>query len=401
VPVSGHIRAIRLHLVELRYGERVAPYEWSAGIDHRFPALLVEVASDRATGWGEGGLLWSDPLVREPALLQTWVDAAAACLVDRPVAEFRQLGARLTAGPLPSADDDAGWQRARSGPLTWEPAAVAAESALWDLFAREAAVPLRTLLGDGSRRRIPVAPSIGRFRPEAAAAIAAGLVDDGFSVLKLKGGRGVDLDVTIVECVRATIGPDAALRLDPNGGYDASEAGRLALRLAGAGLEYLEQPCPPMSLRRLGELRRVLGVPMALDESVLGAASIVEIHDAAAADVILVEPHQIGGLGHLLDAVSVAEACGLPVGVHAAYSTGVRTAAILHLAAARAAIRCAPDTLYHDLAEDVLGTRIAFDAGCLALPEGPGLGVEVDPDRVAAMAVASFGGSAAPSGRAT
>jgi L-alanine-DL-glutamate epimerase-like enolase superfamily enzyme len=75
--------------------------------------------------------------------------------------------------------------------------------------------------------------------------------------------------------------------------------------------------------------------------------------------------------------------------MHAAYSTGVRTAAVLQLVASCPAFRYAPDTLYHDLRDDVLATPLTLERGEFVVPDGPGLGVEVDTERVDALAIAT------------
>ena len=98
--------------------------------------------------------------------------------------------------------------------------------------------------------------------------------------------------------------------------------------------------------------------------------------------------HAVGGLGRLLDAAGTAEACGLPLGVHAPCCTAFELRGFSISSPARPAFRYAPDTLYYDLREDVLGARFELADGALTVPEGPGLGIEVDRERVEALAVA-------------
>jgi L-alanine-DL-glutamate epimerase-like enolase superfamily enzyme len=391
---AGRIVGITLWLVELAYGARVDPYQWSAADDRRFLCVLAEVASETTSGFGEAGFIDTDPLVRAPVLLETWLDAAAPVVIGRPVEDFRALGAVLQADPLPAVENEraeelASWRTYHAGALTFGPLATAVESALWDLFAREIGVPLRTLYGPGDRRLVPVCPAIGRFDPREAGQLAAELAEEGFQAIKFKGGRGVALDLEILAAARETTALEVPFRLDPNGAYDVGQARRLIAGAAEYGLEYLEQPCPPGQLAETAALRRSSEVPIALDEEVVGPENIVQIHAAAAADVVLLELHAVGGLGRLLEAVATAKACGLPLGVHAAYSTGVRTAGVLHLVAAQPAFCYAPDTLYHDLREDVLATRLELVEGVLTVPTGPGLGVEVDREHIEALAVAS------------
>lgn len=393
---SEPIVSVGLHLLRLEYEPCVVPYEWSGGVDRDFFTILAEVRTESGSGWGEGGFFQEiDALSASPALLEPWLDAASGRLLGRPVAEFRQLGHLLTNSLVPAAPAAAGeglhvWQMARTAPLLWEPAAVAVELALWDLFARRAGIPLRALFGPGNRERVPLAAGIGAMEVQRASSIAAELTEKGFRTLKLKGGRGLDLDTRILEGVRAAVGSDVSLRLDPNSAYDIGQARRLAAAVERYDLEYLEQPCAFDQLANLAALRRTSSVPIALDEAVLGPSRVAEIYALQAADVVMLEFHQVGGVEQLLKTAATAEACGLPLGLHTSYVTGVRTAAVLQLAAATANLRYAPDTLWHGLKEDVLVDPIEFVDGSLLVPSGTGIGVDADVERVEARAIMSL-----------
>src|SRR5262249_51465818 len=145
-----------------------------------------------------------------------------------------------------------------------------------------------------------------------------------------------------------------SLRLDPNGAYDVGTARRFAAQVESLGVEHLEEPCAFEDLPGFAALGRSSPAPIALDEATTSATRIAEIYSVEAADVLLLEFHQVGGIERLLRAAATADACGLPLSLHTSYVTGVRTAAMLHFVSAWPGVRYAPDTLYYDLQTDVL-----------------------------------------------
>lgn len=124
---GARIAKLGLWLLELAYGPRVDPYQWSAADDRRFLCVLAEVASETTSGFGEAGFIDTEPLVRAPELLEIWADAAAPRLLGRPIEEFRALGVLLQAEPLPAvenkqADGLASWRTYHAGALVFGPA---------------------------------------------------------------------------------------------------------------------------------------------------------------------------------------------------------------------------------------------------------------------------------------
>lgn len=100
------------------------------------------------------------------------------------------------------------------------------------------------------------------------------------------------------------------------------------------------------------------------------------------ADVVLVDPHEAGGLWQCLKAGAVCEAAGIHVGMHSGGELGLTQAAYLHLAASMPNAKIALDTIYQHHADDILVERIEFKNGRADVPIGPGLGVEVDPEKI-------------------
>ena len=142
-------------------------------------------------------------------------------------------------------------------------------------------------------------------------------------------GQAEAADIERVEAVREALGPSGRIRVDANGGWDTGQAARMLRRLAAFGLEYAEQPCA--TLDELAELRRLIDIPIAADESIRRADDPLRVRAAGAADIVVLKVQPLGGVRA---ALQVAEACGLPVVVSSAVDTSVGLAAGVALAAA-------------------------------------------------------------------
>jgi|HubBroStandDraft_2_1064218.scaffolds.fasta_scaffold09162_2 O-succinylbenzoate synthase len=179
------------------------------------------------------------------------------------------------------------------------------------------------------RHSVPVNVTVPAVGAEQAHAIVAG---SGCSTAKVKvaePGQPLSADVDRVEAVRDAIGPDGKVRVDANGGWSVEEAASALAVLARFGLEYAEQPCA--TLAELAELRKIVGVPLAADESIRRAEDPLKVRAAGAADIVVLKAQPLGGVRA---ALQIAEACGLPVVVSSAVESSVGLAAGVALAAA-------------------------------------------------------------------
>lgn len=191
----------------------------------------------------------------------------------------------------------------------------------WLAAAREAAVQGWPPSG---RTRVPVNTTIPAVGPERAHALA---LASGCRTAKVKVGQGDD--EARVEAVRDALGPQGRIRLDVNGLWDVDEAARRIRELGRYGLEYVEQPVA--TVEELRRLRKLVGVPLAADESVRLADDPRRVDLGGAADVVVLKVQPLGGVRAALE---VAEAHGLPCVVSSAVETSVGIAAGLALAAA-------------------------------------------------------------------
>src|SRR5262245_24575719 len=170
------------------------------------------------------------------------------------------------------------------------------ELALWDICGKAVGLPVAALLGGVVRPRIEVAACMGIQSYERAKEMAAWYVEQGFGTLKTKAGSDIQEDVEMVRGVRDAVGGKLKLRIDPNRAYSPAQALELARRVEEYDLEYLEQPIPAEPLADVRWLREQTTVPIALNESVVGPASVLEILREDAAAFILPDTHIAGGI---------------------------------------------------------------------------------------------------------
>ena len=271
----------------------------------------------------------------------------------------------------------------------------AIEFACLDLQGQAIGRPVCDLLGGRLRDRVPVSAYIFYEDPEGEGQtpweeanrriveLAVALVEGkGCRAIKFKGGvYPPDREVETVRhlCERL---PGVPVRLDPNSSWALTTAVRTARALAECNLEYLEDPV--WGLQGMAKLKRLApGVPLASNMACFGYEDVAPAALLDAVDVVLADPHWYGGLQATKALARLCETFGLDMGMHSGTEFGVSMAAILHLAAALPSVHHAPDVHYHYLRDDVIvGGPMPYVDGGIAVPEGPGLGVRLDPEKL-------------------
>jgi len=200
------------------------------------------------------------------------------------------------------------------------------ESARWLASAIESAT---TPWPAPVRDRVPVNVTVPAVGPERAAEIVAASGCRTAKVKVAERGQPESADVDRVAAVRDALGPDGRIRVDANGGWDVPVAARILRELDKYSLEYAEQPCA--TLDELAQLRRLVDIPVAADESIRKAEDPLRVRAAGAADIVMLKVQPLGGVR---PALRIAEACGLPVVVSSAVDSSVGLAAGVALAAA-------------------------------------------------------------------
>jgi o-succinylbenzoate synthase len=179
------------------------------------------------------------------------------------------------------------------------------------------------------RDSVPVNITVPSVGPDHAPAIVVGSGCRTAKVKVAEPGQPASADIARVAAVRDAIGADGRVRIDANGGWSVDQAERILIELSAFDLEYAEQPC--MTLDELAELRRLVDVPIAADESIRRADDPLRVRAAGAADIVVLKAQPLGGVRAALE---IAESCGLPVVVSSAVDTSVGLAAGVALAAA-------------------------------------------------------------------
>lgn len=280
-------------------------------------------------------------------------------------------------------------------------AKAAIEMALYDLQGKITGQPVYRLLGGRFRPGVRIAHMIGLMGAEEAVVEAAAAVADGCSAFQIKGTGELARDVAVVSAVRAELGDAVLLRLDANQGYrriGVKEAARAVRALVDAGIDLLEQPGE--GLREMAAIRAAVEVTVIADETVWGPEDVVAVAEAGAADAISIYIAKAGGLARARRVAVLAEAYGFPCDVNGSLESGIGNAASVHLASALPAISL-PSVIpvtapagtgtagaagrYY--ADDLVTEPFAFADGLLLPPEGPGLGVELDEEKLAAFRV--------------
>jgi muconate cycloisomerase len=260
------------------------------------------------------------------------------------------------------------------------------EMALWDIKGKALGVPVYQLLGGKVREFVPTKFSISGLEPEKAAALGAWAVEQGFRAMKVKVGLDPDQDVARVKAVRDAIGPDIRLGVDANGGWSVRTAIQTLRRLQECGLFFAEQPVSNADVTWLAEVRRQATLPIIADESAFSLQDAMAVVRAGAADTLSVYVGKGGGLGPARKMAAVAEAAGLTCTVGSNIELGIASAAMIHLAMATPGIGAEEfpadiiGPLYYE--DDLLAEPLPLRPGEARPSEKPGLGVELDEEKV-------------------
>jgi glucarate dehydratase len=261
-------------------------------------------------------------------------------------------------------------------------AVCAVEMAMWDAAGKAMRAPVCSLLGGRWRDKVDIAGYLLIQDAARLAEAATELKRQGYRQFKVKVGSGEENDIRLARAARQALGDGVHLRLDVNGAWTRFTAKRQLLRLAELDLAYVEQPLEMDDLEGSAALRRCQPVPIALDESVYTVQDVVNAINADAADVMLLDAHETGGLWQARKAAAITEGFGIMVGLHSGGELGLSQAANLHLAASIPDMRLAIDSMYEDFRDDILTQRLEVVAGQMAVPTGPGLGVVPDLDKL-------------------
>lgn len=363
-----------------------------ASVDHK----LVKVPFTETIQWGSGARTGTTRLIcriRTEDGVVGWGETL--CLIDTVPAAFNTV-AQLAIG-TPVSDVERLFRKVMgAGYYHHKRAAVMAiaalEMAMWDAFAKIVRQPLWALWGGVWRKEVRAAAYTFTKDHTLLADRLKAFEDEGYRDFKVKIGFDMASDIALAECARKVIGT-ADLRLDVNGAWTPGTAKRQLEKLRAFDPAYVEQPLEMDDLVGTARLRAGQPVPIALDESAYTLQDVGNIVQAGAADYVLLDPHQAGGLWQVIKAAALCEAHGIAVGLHSGAELALSQAAYVHLAASIPNMSLAIDTERRYLAGDIARNTPTLRDGAFGLPDKPGLSVDVDETLLARFTVQGIRGA--------
>jgi glucarate dehydratase len=234
---------------------------------------------------------------------------------------------------------------------------------------------------------LPTDDEVGMITAEAA---AQQFVDfnnnEGFGSCKFKGGvLTPDEEIEALKSMRRRV-PDAKLRIDPNAAWTVETSKRVAKEVEPLGMEYLEDPTRGQD--GMAEVRKHTPIPLATNMCVTRPEHIGPAYRKGAIDIVLLDVHHMGGLNNVRHWAATCESLGWGCSGHSNNHLGISMATLTHMNCSISHVTYDADTHYPWTAADqdiVKGGKLRFRDGKMALPDGPGLGVEIDHDQMAKL----------------
>jgi len=329
--------------------------------------------ADGITGWGE-----AFTEARRERAIAAEVEDFGARLIGRDPRAVRLLTSELAVGGA-----------GRQASLEFCSALSGLEIALWDIAGKAAGLPVHRLLGGPYRDRVRVYANChdgAVSTPDEWATLCASYAQRGFGGVKIYPvprpiltRRDEDDAVAIVRAVREAVGPDVDVMVDVYRVLTPASAISFVDRIAEFRPFWLEEPVPSSSLDGLAEIRARSRVPVLSGESLFGRGEFRDLFARRAADYINPDVCNCGGILELVDIAAWAEPHLVPVTPHNWNSLAIGLGATLQASA------CIRDLLYvehisawDERSNDLLRQPLEVVNGTIAIPTGPGLGVDID-----------------------
>jgi muconate cycloisomerase len=360
------IERIETRLVDL---PTIRPHKLSVGTMHGQTLMLVTIyCSDGSVGTGEGTTIAGMAYGPEsPESMKLAIDAyLGPAMIGKDASRVQALMVHLS--KLVKVN-----HFAKS----------AVETALLDAHGRRLGVPVSELLGGRCRDRLPVAWTLASGSTERDIVEAEKMLElRRHKTFKLKiGARDPKVDIEHVARIKKAVGDRGAVRVDVNMAWSETQAAWAIPALADAGCELVEQPVN--SAAALKRLMRRFPVALMADEVLQGPQSAFDIAKNDGADVFAIKIEQSGGLFAAQRVAAIADAAGIELYGGTMLEGAVGTIASAHLFASIPNLQWGTE-LFGPLliTEEILVKPLDYSDFELTVPDGPGLGIELDKDRI-------------------
>jgi muconate cycloisomerase len=376
------IQSIQTMLVQLPTRRE---HKWTGLTESIGRYLLLRLTdSDGRVGWGEAPALkdWGGEFGRyygeSVSITKLVIEKyLAPAIVGVELGNFVELHARMDAVIK-------GYPYAKA----------AVDFAAYDVTGRWLNLPVHMLLGGRARASIYVTHSIGLISIAEAEVECAKVASEGIKTIKIKIGGNAKRDIDMVRTIRAAVGDEVELCVDANEGYATpGEAITTVRAMQPYRLKYVEQPV--MGIERIAEVARAIDVPVMADESAWTAHDVIQISEKRAAQIVSIYTTKPGGLYKAMEVAATCRAAGIICNVNGSVETGVGNLANIHLAAAApaATLSCVVPVstpaqwqtgqiggIYYR--DDLLVAPMKVVNGAIEVPNGPGMGIDVDTAKI-------------------
>ena len=256
--------------------------------------------------------------------------------------------------------------------------------ALHDLVTKIQGVPVHALLGGLRREKVLASIEVPRGTPEKMAEHSHEYHEQGIRAIKAKIGSDPRRDAECIKAIREKLGGAISLRADANCCYTLPQAKDFCALVEGmdVGLELLEQPLGHHDLEGYRELRSHTSIPIEVDESAYSLSMVGLILRLSAADIINTKCAKAGGIMGVRRWAAAAEAAGKDVVIGTEWGAGLKVAAKLHLGAALRNVDPVVEFTEIMIHELLLKEPLVLDDGYLHVPTAPGLGLELDEEKI-------------------
>ncbi len=351
------ITAVHTKMIKIPFykGEK-----WSGGTRYSAPSLIVQIETDEGLiGIGES----VGPTI---PVIQTVVDKEfAPFVIGRDPMELESILHQLE-------EYSVNWKQIGYYGMA------GIEMALLDLRGKILNTPVYNLLGGKVKSEVAFSGYIFIDKPENNAEEARRFAAAGYSELKLKVGRDIELDTLRVKAVREAVGPAMKIRIDANQNWSVPTAIKAIRKMEKYDLQMVEQPTRYDDVDGMAAVARAVDVPIIADEGCATYEDALRLIDKRACAAFLVYPSEAGGILKAKQIVDLANHAGIWCITGSWAETGIGTLGNVHFVASSRNFPFANDTHLKFMKGDLLREELVFNNGKIAVPDRPGFGIDLD-----------------------